>query len=591
MKSIHSLILGNLRKMLLAALGLAAFLLLAYTYVSFRVSESESVNFVMSHVVSLAQAGVYSQNVAEIDKDVGRFAKAWKDTQDLDLRIDVFLDAKQIGHAGPLQPFDSWSSTTERSLDLPSGQHLVVQLQTDLTKTILWGALLLLIFEGAVALSFYVLMRSMKKSAHEITAPMESTVAWLKAIARNLPESVRVERESLCSGIIEIDDLETSIKTLIEQIALMENHLTNVGLEQARLKFAEQVAHNVKGVIATLQLKISSLSLSQKEKSELLDCVNSLKDISANLVNVKNARNAATVKRHATHLFPLAQTAVFSKRLQFENRYDISLENESEALPCFAPVSAGEFQSMISNLIDNARDATREGGKIRLSLRQERDIVKVSVSDDGKGIPAHVLPRLGLEPLSFEKKNGNGIGLVHARETMLGVGGSLEIESEEGKGATVTLRFPAVRGDASLVTSLEIPRDTILVCVDDDELIHRSLDLKLKPIRESVGGVVHLYSAVEFEDWMEKNREADFGARLYLFDYDLKDASASGLKLIEKYGLGLESVLISGLASDPEIAMEAKRLGVRRLPKDYLSFVPFGVGRTLDSQRQSVQVT
>ncbi len=592
MKSIHALILGNLRKMLVAALGLAAFLLLAYTYVSYRESESQAVNFVMSHVVSLAQAGVYSQNVAEIDKDLGRFVTAWKDTQNLDLRIDVFLDGKQVGHAGPMHPFENWASTAERSLDLPSGQRLLVKLQTDLTKTVVWGACLLLVFEGAIVAAFYVLMRSMRKSVESITAPLEGTVSWLREIASSLPESAKVTRGGATSEIVEIEDLGKSIQALIRQILVMEEHLTNVGLEQARLKFAEQVAHNVKGVIATLQLKVSSMTtISTKEKNDILGCADALRDISASLLTVKRPERRKVARLSAVHLFPLVKTAVLSKQSEAEGRCRVDFENEGEALACFAGISPGEIQSVISNLIDNSTDAVARGGRIAVALRKRGASVELTVTDNGKGVPTEVLPHLMREHFSYGKSNGSGIGLFHAKQVVEAVGGRIEIESQEGVGTKVTLTMPEATADPSLVVDLQIPPQTKLVCVDDDSLIHQVLDMKIKPIRAELEDVVHLQSVAEFERWMNENAHGGFGTRLYLFDYDLKSERTTGLGLIEEYGLALESVLVSGLASDAKIAIDAKRLGVRRLPKDFLDIVPFSVGRALNEPGQSLRVT
>jgi len=593
MRSIHSLILGNLKKMLVAALGLAALLFVAYTYISFRQTEKQAVNFVMSHVVSIVEAAASSQSVAEIDKDMGRFAKAWKDTQDLDLRIDVFLDQKQVGHAGPLQPFGMWSSTAERTLDLASGQHLSILLQTDLTKTIYLAVFILLFFEAAIVAVFYVLMRSMRKSVQEITRPLEGTVSWLKEMAGNLPESADTQRGSVPSGIVEIEDLSKSIQTLAGEILSMERNLIQAGVERARVKFAEQVAHNVRGVIATLQLKVNGMAnLSAKEKSDLLSCADTLRDISASLLAVKKTANEKKLaeRRPAIHLFPLVQIAVSSKQSEAAGLCRISFDRAHEALSCFAGVASGDIQTVISNLIDNSLDAVSSGGLVSVTMRSLGDHVEIVVSDNGKGVPAHVLPRLTEENFTYGKKNGNGIGLFHAKELMDAVGGTIEIESQQGAGTRVRLKLPSAKADPALVTSVVVSPGTTLVCVDDDSLIHQMMDMKLRPVRPHLKDVVHLSSVAQFESWISENRHGAFGTRLYLFDYDLKDELMTGLGLIEEYGLALESVLVSGMASDTKVALEANRLGVRRLPKDFLDIVPFDVGRPSSGDGQSTKV-
>ncbi|MFM9107751.1 MAG: sensor histidine kinase [Chloroflexota bacterium] len=102
----------------------------------------------------------------------------------------------------------------------------------------------------------------------------------------------------------------------------------------------------------------------------------------------------------------------------------------------------------LGNLVDNALRHTGPGGKVTLEARQVDGIVRLSVADTGSGMD----PETALRAFDRfrrgpgEDENGFGLGLPIVREIMANHGGSVEIESEPGFGATVTLALPAVVG-------------------------------------------------------------------------------------------------------------------------------------------------
>ncbi|MCE9627596.1 MAG: PAS domain-containing sensor histidine kinase, partial [Candidatus Eisenbacteria bacterium] len=69
--------------------------------------------------------------------------------------------------------------------------------------------------------------------------------------------------------------------------------------------------------------------------------------------------------------------------------------------------------------------------------------VRITIHDDGPGIPADVLARLG-EPFFTTRAQGTGLGLHLSRQLVQGAGGRLELASAPGAGTTVTVEFPAV---------------------------------------------------------------------------------------------------------------------------------------------------
>ncbi len=99
-----------------------------------------------------------------------------------------------------------------------------------------------------------------------------------------------------------------------------------------------------------------------------------------------------------------------------------------------------EVKEVLVNLLENARNADAK----RVTVQVGASGSQLTVSDDGRGIPADVLPRL-FEPTFSTTSSGAGLGLAIARRLVESWGAGISLESEPGKGTRVTLTLqPAV---------------------------------------------------------------------------------------------------------------------------------------------------
>jgi two-component system, cell cycle sensor histidine kinase and response regulator CckA len=121
------------------------------------------------------------------------------------------------------------------------------------------------------------------------------------------------------------------------------------------------------------------------------------------------------------------------------------------------PMAQEQLEQVLLNLVLNARDAMPDGGTITIATRRSdasRDgtgpgnnhaapsRIQVRVQDTGIGIDRETLPRL-FEPFFTTKgESGTGLGLMIAQELIEHAGGTIRIESEYGKGATVLIDLP-----------------------------------------------------------------------------------------------------------------------------------------------------
>ena len=102
----------------------------------------------------------------------------------------------------------------------------------------------------------------------------------------------------------------------------------------------------------------------------------------------------------------------------------------------------------VANLLANARTHTPEGTKIHVVVEEDEKEVRIKVSDEGPGIPQELHEKLferfyrADSSRSRRFGEGSGLGLSIVSTVMTAHGGSVSLESEEGKGATFTLHFP-----------------------------------------------------------------------------------------------------------------------------------------------------
>ena len=119
----------------------------------------------------------------------------------------------------------------------------------------------------------------------------------------------------------------------------------------------------------------------------------------------------------------------------------LTLELAKEHCPVKLDVS--EFEAAILNLVGNARDAMPAGGTLTISTRVASSHVELCVEDSGEGMSRETLQRV-FEPFFTTKElgKGTGLGLSQVYGFVQQSAGSIDIQSEIGRGTRITIRFP-----------------------------------------------------------------------------------------------------------------------------------------------------
>lgn len=121
------------------------------------------------------------------------------------------------------------------------------------------------------------------------------------------------------------------------------------------------------------------------------------------------------------------------------------------AEPCSVKGDKSALERVLNNLLQNAMRYTNEGGTVTVRLmNKENSTVVLTVADTGIGIPAESLKRIfdrfhRVEKARSRAAGGSGLGLAIVRATLESHGGSISVESEEGKGSKFSVMLPSCR--------------------------------------------------------------------------------------------------------------------------------------------------
>ncbi len=135
----------------------------------------------------------------------------------------------------------------------------------------------------------------------------------------------------------------------------------------------------------------------------------------------------------------LQETTSLLKRLIGER-----IRIELQAQPgCSIIADPGRIEQVIINLASNARDAMPEGGTLTLRCAPSEHAVLLEVEDTGTGMDASVQARV-FEPFFTTKgrHQGTGLGLSTVHGIVTESGGSIEVDSQLGRGSRFTVRWP-----------------------------------------------------------------------------------------------------------------------------------------------------
>lgn len=239
-------------------------------------------------------------------------------------------------------------------------------------------------------------------------------------------------------AVVQYQDL-SEIRKLEEQL-LQSEKMAALGL------FASGIAHDINnplaGVLAFAQLAMQGLQPDSQLYQDLkeiegsaLRCKKILEDL------LEMSRPSGQSQKALVDLGEIVQRVLPNLRVQFQAPdYRLSLE-----LKPLTPVEvcAGKFEQVFTNILTNAFQALRPGGRVRIASYEDEHAVVVEVEDDGEGISEEHLQRI-FDPYFTTKRQrgGSGLGLPICYNILREHGGEIEVSSRLNEGSVFRVRLP-----------------------------------------------------------------------------------------------------------------------------------------------------
>ena len=248
-----------------------------------------------------------------------------------------------------------------------------------------------------------------------------------------------------------------SVIHLSRRALSMEERILEAEKKHAMADLARAISHDVKNAIGAI------LPLAQQAREEVQAGASDPNVLARDLHQIE--QSAQICQRIFDGMLQLARSGVrpterlpLAKVLQgpigiLGNRLKRSgVVFESRLADDLPEVSAsrGGLEQLFLNLFTNALDAMPAGGRLRVGARRvEKGRVEVKVTDTGAGISAEQLKRIH-EPFYTTKEEGFGLGLAICRSIVWENDGEMRVDSEPGRGTTITVLLQAAPppGDA-----------------------------------------------------------------------------------------------------------------------------------------------
>ena len=305
-------------------------------------------------------------------------------------------------------------------------------------RNVIWMSLIAI---ALVMMGTYFLLRQL-----QLTTKLETEQSILQQRVRNATSELQQRNQQLQETNLELWHTNRRMNEL--------GRLAAAG--QTAAHFAHEVGTPLNLISGHVQLLKSDLDRDPR------DAESRIKTISAQIERIERiVRRMLDKTRFETELSPLDLNAVLRKLCDamspaFDKRNIRLEETFADKLPLMAG-SSDRLQQLFLNLVNNSLDAMSEGGEIQIRTSLEgkpgkAQRIVVDFTDTGSGMTPEVMSHI-FDPLytTKDRGHGTGLGLVIVNQVVTELGGTVEVESDLGKGTRFRLTFPAIPNDLPVV--------------------------------------------------------------------------------------------------------------------------------------------
>lgn len=288
------------------------------------------------------------------------------------------------------------------------------------------------------------------------------SMAFAVFIALQITNPLRMLKEGLASvsldsktakldyrGHDEISELVKQYNDMLEQLHLSAIKLARSEREDAWRDMAKQIAHEIKNPLTPMKLNVQQLLKTWKDSQEEFEAI--IEKFSENMIeNIDNLSSIATEFSDFARM-PKANPNKINVVSYLKSAVDLFENTSNVDIVCncrgidevLIMADKEQIKSMLTNVIRNAVQAipSNKPGMVEVSLEVSGSIARISIKDNGVGVPDSVGEKLFM-PTFTTKSSGMGIGLAIVKRIVESAKGSIKYKSKVDRGTTFIIEFP-----------------------------------------------------------------------------------------------------------------------------------------------------
>jgi PAS domain S-box-containing protein len=261
-------------------------------------------------------------------------------------------------------------------------------------------------------------------------------------------------RVEIYSDITARRELETEILDRNRELAELNKRLQQAQdqlIHSERLRalgeMAAGVAHDINNALGIVlgNAQLAKRKLSQE--ADLVRCIDSIelaaRDAAETVRRLKEIGKPVDRSRYSAIDLSSVAEDVVGAAVPAWSKSDKQVSVETDlAAGCVVEGDPAELREALANILLNAAQAVGSRGRIQVATRRDSDYAVLTVTDDGTGMNDQTRTRLFDPFFTTRGAEGTGLGMSMVAAIALRHRGAVSVESQEGKGTTITLRLP-----------------------------------------------------------------------------------------------------------------------------------------------------
>ena len=362
-------------------------------------------------------------------------------------------------HAQTAEGLRSWDLFSYYTIELPNGGEpyaITVDL-SGIARTVCWAGAVLLVCQG---LSLLTNLFGNNRSIRKVLRPIQDLAATASRLS-SMTHMSRQELESLADELEKINakhldsrlDLAATQKELRSLAQAINDMLDRVHLAySAQMRFVSDASHELRTPIAVIQGYAALLDRwGKSDPAALQESIDAIRGEAASMERLveqllflaRGDNDSQPVQKQPLDLTQLAGEVLREEEMIHPDRTFLPRWEE----PAAVMADPGLMKQLVRILMDNAVKYSPQGGRIYLRISPSGGFVRLTVQDEGIGIPPrsipHIFDRFYRSDQSRDRKTGGaGLGLSIARWIVEHHGGWFEVISREDVGTRITFVLP-----------------------------------------------------------------------------------------------------------------------------------------------------